>query len=109
MVDIPGMISKFKSMKAEQGPEEFTPEVEDRQLISLQKQRNIQLNEMEKKRLRKVVNDFNMGKTRKELFGITGPAKKSRLLSKTTRKNSFLRDDKPLLKEKTKNVKIKFI
>ncbi len=87
--------------------QELTPDVEDKRLVSLQRQRQKQLNEMEKKRLKNLVRNYNKMKTRKELFGIKDGAKKTKIYGQ--KKKKFLSDDRPLLKQKKIKIKNMFI
>lgn len=98
--------NKFVKIRENNEPE-LTSNVEDKRLVSLQRQRQKQLNEMEKKRLKEVVRNYNKMKTRKELFGIKDNAPKTKIYGK--KKKKFLKDDNPILKQKKIKVKNMFI
>lgn len=98
------IMERFRKVKARIGDsEELTPEVDDKQLVSLQRQRQIQLNKMEKERLRKVIKSHAKGEFRKNM-GL-GKAKEKVLYGRTSRRSSILNEGNPLMKEKRKKVR----
>ena len=102
-MDAHGVLEKFRRLKEErERAMDLKPEVEDKKLISLQRTRQKQLNEVEKARLAKAIGVYEKQKFRKN-FGIKG--KQGDFSSKFNKKDSFLVDKKPLLKSKPKHIK----
>lgn len=105
---VENVMDKFRELKARRDSA-FEEMPEDKTLHSLRRQRQKQLNEMEKKRLKKVVYEYNRAKDRKEIWGIEHNKPPGKLTARLTKKKSFLYDHKPLLKEKQPKVKNMFI
>jgi len=104
-LDTSKLIAKFKQLKKNrEKSEELSAEVKDKQLISLRRMRQIQLNELEKQRLRKQIHSYNFNKNRREVWGIDdkNKNKKTNLASKYNKKSGLLCEKKPLLKQKNR-------
>lgn len=97
------IIEKFKKYKINSGNSNpISSEVRDDRLTSLQRMRQKQLNEMEKKHLQKEVKEYNESKNHE--FWMAGKAKKEVLYGKFNKKKGFLNDDRPILKQKKRFV-----
>lgn len=97
MVNFSGIMEKFKEMKADRDNAfDVTNPLVDRRLLSLRKMREKQLNEMEKKKLKTDITEYNKNKDREEIWGIKG----GKVRKKITygREESLLHDKKPLMK-----------
>lgn len=98
------IMAKFKKLKQERDKAwEVTENPEDKVLTSLRRRRQIQLNEMEKAKLKKQIHEYNRNKSRKELWGFVDNKPRKKVLY--GRKQSLLNDKRPLLKEKNRLVK----
>lgn len=103
-MDFSGILDKFRELKAKQD-EPLTEEVRDDRLVSLRRQRQKQLNEIEREQLKQEIKTFNKDKNRRELWGFVRPSSKNILKEK----RKFLIDKKPLLKSKPKNMNKKLL
>ena len=98
------LIDLIKKIGGKEPDEEYVPkQVIDRRLDGLRSLRQVQLNEEEKEKLKKEIEDFNRARTRKHLFGIKDKKelleKKRNILSKieVQRKVNILKNTKSLL------------
>jgi len=73
-MDINGIVTRFRELKEKRDKDtKLTSDVEDRQLISLRRQRQKQLNEVEKKKLKADIKTYTRKKVRRELWGFKDP------------------------------------
>jgi hypothetical protein len=64
------LMNKLRSMKENFKDKELTPEVDDRALTLLRRERQKQLNELEKLHLKKVIKSHNHQQARRYVYGI---------------------------------------
>ncbi len=78
------IIDMIKKLGGKEENEEYVPkQVIDRRLDGLRRLRQVQVNEEEKVKLKKEIDDFNRERTARHLFGIKGKLeKKKSLISK---------------------------
>ena len=95
------ILDKFREIKKRKQQQEFATEgVYDPVLIRLRNDRIKQMQEQEKRTLKEEIKNYNMAKSRKELWGMKKEPPKNGLVKKHNSKNNYLNDKRPLLKEK---------
>ncbi len=107
-----GLMDVIKKIGGREEQEEYIPkQVIDRRLDGLRRLRQVQVNEVEKERLKVEIADYNRESTAKHMFGIKGKlnkAKKQGLIRSIKEKKVNILNQRSILSENLDNKKEEF-
>jgi len=99
---IQNIIQRFREQK-EAEAELDDSETRDKYLRSLRRERRVQLEVLEKEKLKQAITEFNKKRSRQYLWGVKDKLEKKETLIKEIKKKQakLLRDTRPLLKQRS--------
>jgi len=98
-------IGKFIESKKQQRLDIPDDQTTDKVLRGLRRQRRVQLEEVEKIRLKKAIANHERKRTSQNVFGVSGKTilnPQGKFMEKLKKEKYMFRDDKPMLKSKNK-------
>ena len=98
---IQDLIKKFKGEDEDQEVNEEPKEIHDKYLESLRRERQVQMNEVEKQELKKRIAEYKTTKIRENLYGIKDKREKQKHLLGQIKKVKVLQRNNNLLKQKS--------
>ena len=101
MLLIQDLIKKFKGESEEPEVDEAPKEIHDKYLESLRREREVQMNEVEKADLKKKIAEYKTTRMREHLFGIKNKREKEKHLLGQIRKVKVLQRNNNMLKQKS--------
>ena len=101
MALIQDLIKKMKGESEEEEVDEEPKEIHDKYLESLRRERQVQMNEVEKAELKKRIGEYKTTKMRENLYGIKDKREKEKHLLSTMKKVKVLQRKNNLLKQKS--------